>query len=172
MEVRVSDYIGVEQKALELGYAAPTGLAILPRNFDTATSSDELVHEETTSTIRTLLRQGGIQETRLEKEDEKFPYSAKKSWEWVGPIIFVSQAVLTGGVLPVAINVISSYIYDISKGHRHDAEVTIKFVVETTEKTKRGEKRTCKSIEIKGSPKEIKEFDADQLKQLVEKSGK
>lgn len=172
MEVQVSDYIDVEQKALELGYTAPTGLTILPRNFATATSADELVHEGTTPTVRTLLRQAGIQETRLEKEGEKFPSTRHEFWEWVGPIIFVSQAVLTNGVLPVTINVISSYIYDISKGHRHDAEVTIKFVVETTEKTKHGEKRTCKSVEIKGSPKEIKEFDADKLKQLVEKSGK
>jgi|SRR5579883_1182726 len=172
MKVQVSDYIDVEAKALGLGYTAPTGLTILPRNFATAASADELVHEGTTPTVRTLLRQAGIQETRLEKEGEKFPSTRHEFWEWVGPIIFVSQTVLTNGVLPVTINVISSYIYDISKGHRHDAEVTIKFVVETTEKTKHGEKRTCKSVEIKGSPKEIKEFDAEKLKQLVEKPGK
>jgi hypothetical protein len=172
MDVQVSDYIDVEQKALELGYTAPTGLTILPRNFATATSANELIHEGTTPTVRTLLRQAGIQETRLEKEGEKFPCTKHEFWEWVGPIIFVSQAILTSAALPVAINVISSYIYDISKGHRHDAKVTIEFVVETTENTKRGSKRTCKSIKIEGSPKEIKEFDVDTLKQLVEKSGK
>jgi hypothetical protein len=172
MEVQVSEYVDVEQKALELGYTAPTGLTLLPRNFATAASADELIHEGTTPTVRTLLRQAGIQETRLEKEGEKFPYTKHEFWEWIGPIIFVSQSMLTSAVLPVAINVISSYIYDISKGHRHDAEVTVKIVVETTEKTKRSEKRTCTSIEIKGSPKEIKEFNVDTLKQLVEKSGK
>jgi hypothetical protein len=172
MEVQVSDYIDVEKKALELGYAAPSGLTILPRNFATATSSDELIHEGTTPTVRTLLRQAGIQETRLEKEGEKFPCTKHEFWEWVGPIIFVSQWMLTNAALPVTINMISSYIYDISKGHRHDAEVTVEFVVETTEKTKHGEKRTCKRVTIKGSPQEIKEFNADKLKQLVEKSNK
>jgi hypothetical protein len=172
MEVQVSDYIDVEQKALELGYTAPTGLTILPRNFATAVSADELIHEGTTPTVRTLLRQTGVQETRLEKEGEKFPCTKHEFWEWVGPIIFVSEWMLTNGALPVTINVISNYISDISKGHRHDAEVTVEFVVETTEKTKHGEKRTCKRVTIKGSPQEIKEFNADQLKQLVEKSGK
>jgi hypothetical protein len=172
MEVQVSDYIDVEQKALELGYTVPTGLAILPRNFDTATSPSELVHEETTSTIRTLLRQGGIQETRLEKEDEKFPYSAKKSWEWVGPIIFVSQWMLNNAVLPITISLISSYLYDVTKGHRDDSTVTIEYVVETTEKTKHGEKREYKRITVNASPKEMKEFSADTLKKLVEKPGK
>jgi len=172
MEIQVSDYIDVETKALELGYTPPTGLAILPRNFATAMSSSELVYEETTPTIRTLLRQGGIQETRLEKEGDKVLYTAQKSWEWIGPIIFVSQWMLSNATLPVTINLISSYIYDITKGHHHDAEVTVEYVVETVEKTKHREKRESKRITIKGSPKEIKEFSAEKLKQLVEKSDK
>jgi hypothetical protein len=168
MEVQVSDYIDVEKKALELGYAAPTGLTILPKNFATAASANELIHEGTTATVRTLLRQAGIQETRLEKEGEKFPSTRQEFWEWIGPIIFVSQWMLTNAVLPITLGVISSYIYDITKGHHHDAEVTVDYVVETTEKTKHGEKRTYKRITIKGSPQEIKEVTADTLKQLVE----
>ena len=172
MEVNVSDYVDVEEKAMKLGLMAPSGLTILPRNFATAASVDELVHEGTTPTVRTLLRKAGIQETRLEKEGEKLPYHKHEFWEWVGPIIFVGQWMLTNTALPITINLISSYIYDISKGHHHDAEVTVEFVVETIEKTKHGEKRTCKRVTIKGSPQEIKEFNADTLKQLVDKTNK
>jgi hypothetical protein len=38
----------------------PTSLALLPINFDTANSKDELVHEDTVLTIRKLWRQAGI----------------------------------------------------------------------------------------------------------------
>ncbi len=65
---------------------------------------------------------------------------------------------------------ISNYIYDIAKGHHHDAEVTFEYVVETVEKIKRGERREYKRITLKGSPRELKEFDANRLKQLTEKS--
>lgn len=170
VDIQVSDYVDVEKRALELGFKAPTGLAILPRNFDTVSSSDELVHEGTTPTIRSLLRQAGIQETRLEKDGDKIPHTAKESWEWVGPIIYISQWMLTNAALPVTVNMISNYLYDITKGHHHDAEVTFEYVVETVEKTKRGEKREYKRIMVKGSPKELKEFDANRLKQLTEQS--
>lgn len=172
MNIHVTDYVDVEKRASELGYNVPTGLAILPRNFDTANSPDELIHESTTPTIRSLLRQAGIQETRLEKEGDKFPLSARKSWEWVSPIIYISQWMLTNVALPVTISMISSYLYDITKGHRYDAEVTLEFAIETIEKTKRGEKREYKRITIKGSPEELKAFDAKTLKQLTENSEK
>ena len=172
MEVQVSDYIDVEAKALELGCTMPEGLMILPRNFATAASSSEFIHEDTTPTIRTLLRQAHIQETRIEKEGEKIPYSVQKSWEWVGPIIFVSQWMLTNAALPVTINLISNYLYDIRKGYRDDANATIEYVVETFEKTKHSEKRIYKRITIKGSPNDIKKFGVEELKQLIEKPGK
>jgi hypothetical protein len=172
VDIQVSDYIDVEKRVLELGCKAPTGLTILPRNFDTASSLDELVHEGTTPTIRSLLRQAGIQEIRLEEEGDKIPHTAKESWEWVGPIIYISQWMLTNAALPVTINMISNYLYDITKGHHHDAEVTFEYVVETIEKTKRGEKREYKRITIKGSSEELKAFDANTLKQLTENSEK
>src|SRR2546421_10768809 len=117
VDIQVSDYVDVEKRALELGYKAPTGLTILPRNFDTATSPDELIHEGTTPTIRSLLRQAGIQVTRLEKEGEKIPHSARESWEWAAPILYISQWMLTNTALPTTISLISNYIYDIAKEH-------------------------------------------------------
>ena len=172
MDIQVSDYIDVEKKALELGFNAPTGLTILPRNFDTANSPDELIHEGTTPTIRSLLRQAGVQETRIEKEGDKIPHSARESWEWVAPILYISQWMLTNAALPATIDLISNYIYDIAKGYHHDAEVTLEYVMETVEKTKRGKKREYKRITIKGSPNELKEFDVNRLQQLTVRNRK
>src|SRR5215470_2977934 len=136
MNIQVTDYVDVEERASELRCNAPTGLAILPLNFDAADSYDELIHENTTPTIRTLLRQAGVQETRLEQNGDKIPLSARKSWEWVGPIIYISQWMLSNVALPVTINMISSYLYDITKGHHDDAVATLEFVIETIETTK------------------------------------
>jgi hypothetical protein len=171
MKTQVIDYIDVEEKALALSCNIPDGLAILPSNFDTASSIEQLLHESTAPTIRSLWRQNGISEAKIEKEDIKLPQRSKKSSEWISPLIFVSQWMLTNAALPMTINMISSHLYEIIKGrHQRDAEITLEFVVESIEKTKKGEKREYKRITIKGSLEDIKNFDADKLKNLVEKS--
>jgi hypothetical protein len=172
MDIQVSVYIDVEKRALDLGLTVPTGIAILPRNFDAAAAADELIHESTAPTIRVLWRQAGVVETRLEKEEMKFPQGAKKSWEWVGPIIYVSQVMLTDAAIPITINMISSYLYDLWKGHHHDAEITAEFVVERIQHTKQEETREYTRITFRGSPEEWKAFNADRLKELTEKSTK
>jgi hypothetical protein len=172
MNIQASNYIDVEEKATELGLNIPTGLAILPRNFDTAEATDELIHESTAPTIRSLWRQEGVAETRLEKEGMKIPQGSRKSWEWVGPIIYISQSMLTNAAIPITINMISSYLYDLWKGHHHDAEVTVEFVVERTHNSKQGKTREYKRITFKGSPKEWEKFNADTLKEITEQSSK
>src|SRR6266700_5657813 len=168
MEMQITEYIDVVKRAEELGFNVPTGLAILPNNFDTANSLDEIIHEGTTPTIKSLWRQSGVIETRSEKEGTKLPQSARKSAEWVSPIIFISQAMLTNAALPLTINMISSYLYDIFKGRLGKAQVAIRFASERTEKTKNGEEKKSLLITFKGTPQEWREFDVDKLRHLLE----
>lgn len=170
METKVSEYIDIEQKAVALGLNSPTGLAILPRNFDTATRAVDLIDESTTPTIRSLWRQAGVTETRLEKEGVKIPQGSKKSWEWISPLIFISQAMLNNTAVPMTLNIISNYLYDILKGHLHNAEVTLEFVVETEEQTKYSKKKLYKRLTIKGTPKELKAFGINELKELAKEA--
>jgi hypothetical protein len=169
MEIQATEYLDVAKRAEELGLNVPTGLAILPNNFDTATSADELIHEGTTPTIRSLWRQSGVIETRLEKDGSKLPQSAKKSADWISPIIFVSQAMLTNAALPLTINLISSYLYDLLKGrHGKTQVVAIRFVSERTEKTQNGQNKKSMLLTFKGTPQEWKDFDVDKVRQLLE----
>jgi len=94
-EVSVSEYVDVEERARELGCSIPTGIALLPRNLASARSKDELIHENTVSDMRKVLREAGIAETTLEAPGERFPFALERHFDWAAPIIFVAPLVLT-----------------------------------------------------------------------------
>lgn len=77
MPITIKDHINVNERALELGCNIPNGISILPRNFCTAKLRSELVYESSVSDIRTLFREAGIIETRLEKQGDKYSYKQK-----------------------------------------------------------------------------------------------
>ena len=117
-EIRTTDYVDVAKRSEELGCNIPTGLAVLPRNFSTAASKTDLVHEDTTPTLRALWMEKGITETRLEREGEHFPYIEENSFEWVGPVILIGSAVYSQSphVISITLNVLSNYLTDFFKG--------------------------------------------------------
>ena len=57
---QITEYIDVMGKIRELDCNIPTTLAFLPRNFDTAKTKGELVHERNKQTIKILFREKGI----------------------------------------------------------------------------------------------------------------
>jgi hypothetical protein len=148
MTTQISDYINVKERAVELGCNAPTGLAIIPRNFEVARSKDELVHESSTATIRVLWRQAGISETRIEMGDDRFPCVQEKAFEgWIGPIIFVGASLLSQNpyLMSVAFGVISNYLTDWFKGLPGDKNVKLDIVIEETKG------KSCKRIHYEGN---------------------
>ena len=158
MSIITSEYIDVRAQALKLGCNVPTALALLPINFDTAKSKDDLVHEDSVLTIRKLFRQAGIAETKIEKDGEKIPYEQRKSFEWVAPTLFVSASLLSqnANFISIALNVISNYLTDYFKGIISDKTVKIDIVVEQTEKNK------SKRIQYEGSLEGL-----DELTQIL-----
>ena len=113
MSIEISDYVDVKQRAAELGCNVPTELALLPRNFDSAGSKEELAHQNPVPTIRVLWRREGIAETRIEKEGDRFPYVKEKEFGgWLGPVIFVGSSLLTRDpdALSTALGIIADYI--------------------------------------------------------------
>jgi hypothetical protein len=119
VNIQEEDFVDVMQRAQELGCRVPTGLAILPRNFESAASKDQLLHESEAPTVRILWRRAGLEETPIEPEGERFPQISEKSFEeWVGPTIFASAALLSENpaLVSVAFGVISNYLTDWFKG--------------------------------------------------------
>jgi hypothetical protein len=134
MGIRISDFVDVAERARALGCQVPTGLSILPGNFETAVTRSELLHESETPTVRTLWRKEGLIETPIEVEGERIPQVSEKSaHEWLGPIIFVSGALLAQNpvVIDVALGVISNYLTDWFKGvARENRRAILDVVVE------------------------------------------
>lgn len=135
MAVEICDYVDVRQRAAELGCNAPTELAILPRNFDSARSKDELAHQNPVPTIRTLWRRAGIAETRIEREGDRFPYVKDPEFGgWLGPVIFVGAPLLerSPDVVSRALEVISAYIGGWYAVIAREQKVRLDIVVECT----------------------------------------
>jgi len=115
MSITVSDYIDVEAKMGELGCSLPeSGLTLLPLNLDSAASIAELRHASETSTVRKLLLQERLPLCDLVERDQRPPYIKNKTADLVLPTLYLSAAFLSQNspLVSVALNVISSYVYD------------------------------------------------------------
>ena len=144
----VENYVNVKEKAQKLKLNIPSQIALLPLNFETAITKEELVHAPTTPTIRKLWRQNNIQETPIEKSGEKIPCSTEKAFECIIDIIFVSFLLLSQNphLITIALNVISNYLTDWFKGIPYnEGKAELSIVVET----RSGD---CKKVKYKGPP--------------------
>jgi len=133
MSVEVSEFINVRRKLNELGAEYPTdGIALLPLNISTADSIGDLKQSSEAATIRKLLRQADIPVKDILSKEKRPPYVKNKSNDWVSPIIFVSATVWNNNpdLVSVALNIVSSYIYDAFKGVTGSRTAKLSVVVE------------------------------------------
>lgn len=134
MSIETSEYVNVRARAEELGCILPDGLALLPSNFDTASMKSDLVTSSNTATLRSLLRQEGFGDPRIDSVEEPIPEDSKKFIEWIGPIIFIGAGLYGRNpyVVAVVLNVVSNYLTDFFKGLPGKHDVSIDVVVEHT----------------------------------------
>lgn len=152
--IKVEDYPDVKKKAKDLDCNIPDSIAILPRNFESAKSKEELFHEDTTATIRVIWRQNDIVETPLEKEGEDIPFLVEEAFGWIGPLIFFASTFIVQNpyLIDVSLGVISNYLTDWFKGITDiEKKVKLDIVVET----KSG---SYKKIQFEGPPEGLKEL--------------
>jgi len=151
MTITVTDFVDVKERAHELNCNVPTDIAILPSNFATAKTVDELIYMNSTATVRKLLRQAGISESRIEKPGEKYPQLVQESVEWIGPLIFISQ----NAIIPIVLGVISNYLTHYLKGRGKNNTVKLHFIQDAN--------NNCKHIYYEGGVEGIKELEATML---------
>ena len=164
MPCEITDHVDVGTRAAELGLRSPSGLAILPRNFDSAASPCEFLYEGSTPTVRLLWREAGVTETSLESEVGKPTCVGEKAATWIAPTVFVSATLLAGNpqLVSIAINVISNYLSDMFRGLPVGRDVRLDLVVE------KASRRKCVRVRYEGKleglrdlPKVVREASKD-----------
>jgi len=133
MAIEVSDYSDVEERARLLGCRVPSEIAILPTNFMNATVQRELMHASSAMTVRVLLREAGLEETRIEPAGVKFPSEHEKAADWIGPTIFCSALLLSQNpqAVQIALGIIADYLADLFRGTLGRAKSTLCVVVKS-----------------------------------------
>ena len=167
MKKNISDYIQVFEKLNELGCSYPEDIAILPENFETATSATDLRHLSEASTIKKLFRSNNIPYSEIKQENEKPAYIQNNAFEWVGPTLFFPTSLLLDNpeIAAIALGVIANYLTDFFKGFPGQNKVKLDVVLETTDP--RTLTKTYKRIRCEGNADEIAKLD-----NFIEKIGK
>lgn len=144
MMITTSPFVDVEARASELGCNVPEGIAILPRNFASAETREELLHEDSTVTVRTLWRTGGITESRLELEGERYPYIHENAADWVGPLLFIGTNVLISSpeTAQKAVEIILDYVKEQLGMNKENRVVKFDIVRESKSKKTGAEEYT------------------------------
>jgi hypothetical protein len=128
------EFLDMEERCSSMGCTFPTGFSILPRNFDSAKSKSDFLHEDTTPTVRSLLAEKGIIETKIEQDGDKIPYIQENCFERVGPIIFIGSLVFSENphLISVALGVVSNFLTDYFKGRMGNKTAKLSLVVPQT----------------------------------------
>jgi len=152
--IETLDYVEVPVRAQALGLPTPTGLCLLPRNFESAEPDDQLVEESSAADVRALLREADIPYERLDSAEDPFPAVSEHAVEWLGPVLFLAGAELSKNpeLLNVALGVIANYVTDWFKGVRGEKKVKLDVVVEVSPE------RTYKRVHYEGPVEGLNEF--------------
>jgi hypothetical protein len=132
MTTNISDYVNVDKKMADLGCRYPDGLALLPVNFESATSITEFLQASEAATIKKLFLAEGLPLDEIVDRSQRPPYIKNKSHEWVAPIVFISAALYSQNpdLVSLALNVLANYATEFFRGVRTIPEAKLEVVVE------------------------------------------
>jgi hypothetical protein len=155
MSIIVEDYCVIADRAKLLGLVYPRGMAILPRNFDSANTISEIVHEDSATTIRKLFRQQEVHETQVENPGQKLPRIQENAEDLLLPTLFVTADLYSQNpyLVSLAINIISGYAMDCLKGLTREGTVKMSLVFE------RDEKKISKRLRYNGPVSGLKDLE-------------
>ena len=147
----------------ELGCTLPnSGLTLLPTNFDSADSIADLRHAAETSTVRKLMLQNGLPLGDIVESSQRPPYVKNKSSDLILPTLFFSASFLSqnSALVTVALNVVSSYVYE-SLHHLAPGRV-VKFSVVVEDR----KKRKYRHISYEGTEEGLKSLP-DSIREAI-----
>lgn len=134
---KITDYVDVSKKIADLGCRYPERMALLPINFESATSISEFLQAAEAATVKKLLLAEALPFDDIVDRSQRPPYVKNKGLEWIAPIVFVSAGLYSENpaLVSVALNVLGNYATDFFKGIGGAHEVNLNIVVENKNKT-------------------------------------
>jgi hypothetical protein len=145
-------------KLEELACAYPiSGIVLMPVNFETASSAEELLQASEASTVRKLLKEAGVPIYDIFRPDRRPMYIKNKSAGWAAPILFVSAAFYSQNpaAVALALNIIGNYATEFLTGTRRQRDQAKLDIVVETKGT-----ASFRKIAYSGPTDGIKELDA------------
>lgn len=114
--ITISDYIDVKKKLKKLRCKTPKLITVLPDNFGKVKTKEQFYYSGDSYDLIEGLKKFGIKETTLERKVDR-PTIAYRDPEWVGPIIFLAERLISEHphLVTIVLNVISNYITDAIK---------------------------------------------------------
>lgn len=152
MSVAINDYARIVDRSAELACQFPDGIGILPVNFGSVATRQELLFTSEAATVRTLLRNNDIPVGNFLPIGERLGAIHNKHFDWA-PVIFVSASLMSNNpaLVSVALGIIANYATDFFRG-LPDQKVKFRVVVE------KKKDRSCKEIVYEGNAAGLKEL--------------
>ena len=148
--IQVSNYPNVSSKLKELGCSPPKGIGILPKRFDTLTSTDDFAQVSLTGPVVKLLKENKIPVSIIKRGGQTLPTSHTASSGWVAPTLLVSAALWLQNpeAVSLALGVVANYLADRFKGTKAELDIVLP----------EDGSRPCKKISYKGPVEGLKEL--------------
>ena len=152
MTTTSSEYPPVSKRAAAMGLTVPSGLVILPANFETADVGEELHFPKEALTISKLLSASGIPVSRL-GADARRGFIYNRDANFVVPTLFLAaELVKSPDLLTASISVIQEYLGDVFGQVAGDRKVEADLVLEF------GTSGQCRKISYKGDLAGLKDL--------------
>lgn len=138
-------------------------LLLLPESWINAVEADAVYPSTTQSTLK-LLQAAKIPAELALGTQQNLTLRENRSFEWVAPVLFVSQILFTQNpdVIALTLDQIGNYVSELGRGHKTVPTVKLKIAYSSSKKKKVREiKYTGPAAGLKDLPKTLAELAKD-----------
>jgi hypothetical protein len=136
----MKEYLDVRQKIQDLSLNEVKGIAFLPMNFETATTTEDFIYQDSLKVVNKLLKQNQVNIERLNNATET-KYYVENDITWIGPTFFIAYSYWTENstLIQLSLSMIGNYLTDFFKGKLNPPKVKLDYVLEKD--PKKGKKK-------------------------------